>query len=134
MKKLKKVASIDTPDLDRILANTPLEDIEYVEKTMAIADRIHTLLEEKKLYQKDLAFMMDKSQAYVSKIVSGAHNLTIRTIFRMEELLRDDILTIPYMPLSDKARQKFRKKPVYKTCIETRSTPTSLSFSDHYAI
>ena len=45
-----------------------------------IVDRIHEILEEKGLKQKDLAQRLCKSEAEISKWMRGAHNFTIDTL------------------------------------------------------
>jgi hypothetical protein len=124
MKKLKKVAAIDIPEIDQIRENVSEENKQYITKAMAIADYMHRMLEAKSLLQKDLASLMEKSEAEVSKMCSGNHNLTVRTITNMEHILHDDIITIP--SLREQARKGFLCRPVYRTSIETRKNIASL--------
>lgn len=66
-----------------------------VAKNLAICEQVRLLLTEKGWTQKDLAERMGKSQAEVSKWLSGMHNLTQQSIVKMEEALDADITITP---------------------------------------
>ncbi len=83
---------------DRIAARTPVQTRRSVSKMLDIADRIHVLLEQKGMSQKDLAVTLHKSESEISKWLSGTHNLELKTIIRIEEALDEDILTVPQRP------------------------------------
>lgn len=59
-----------------------------------IVDRIHEILEEKGLKQKDLAERLGKSEAEISKWMRGTHNFTIDTLTSIEEALNAPILQV----------------------------------------
>ncbi len=59
-----------------------------------IVDRIHDILEEKGLKQKDLAERLDKSEAEISKWMRGTHNFTIDTLVAIETALEAPILQV----------------------------------------
>lgn len=80
---------------DRIAARTPVQTRRSVSKMLDVADRIHVLLEQKGMSQKDLAVTLHKSESEISKWLSGTHNLELKTIIRIEEALDEDILTVP---------------------------------------
>lgn len=80
---------------DRIAARTPSQTRRSVSKMLDVADRIHALLEQKGMSQKDLAVALHKSESEISKWLSGTHNLELKTIIRIEEVLDADILTVP---------------------------------------
>lgn len=80
---------------DRIAARTPEEIRRFVNKMLDVADRIHAILEQKGMTQKDLAVALHESESEISKWVSGSHNLELKTIIRIEEALGEDILTVP---------------------------------------
>lgn len=65
-----------------------------VDLSFLIVDRIHTILEEKGLRQKDLANMLDKKESEISKWMRGTHNFTIETISAIENALGTPILQI----------------------------------------
>ena len=58
-----------------------------VDLSFLIVDRIHTILEERGLRQKDLASMLDKNESEISKWMRGTHNFTIETISQIENVL-----------------------------------------------
>lgn len=65
-----------------------------VDLTLLIVDRIHSILEEKGLKQKDLASMLGKKESEISKWMRGTHNITIDTITSIENALGTPILQI----------------------------------------
>ena len=65
-----------------------------VDLSFMIVDRIHNILEQKGLKQKDLAIMMDKKESEVSKWMRGTHNFTIETISQIEKTLGVPILQV----------------------------------------
>lgn len=65
-----------------------------VDLTFLIVGRIHSILEEKGLKQKDLASMLGKKESEISKWMRGTHNFTIDTITSIENALGTPILQI----------------------------------------
>jgi hypothetical protein BACCOPRO_00729 len=65
-----------------------------VDLTLLIVDRIHSILEEKGLKQKDLASMLGKKESEISKWMRATHNFTIDTITSIENALGTPILQI----------------------------------------
>lgn len=59
-----------------------------------IVDRIHDILEEKGLKQKDLALRLGKSEAEISKWMRGTHNFTISTLVSIEDALDAPIIQV----------------------------------------
>lgn len=80
---------------DRIAARTPMQTRRSVSKMLDVADRIHAILVQKQMSQRDLAMALHKSESEISKWLSGSHNLELKTIIRIEEALGEDILTVP---------------------------------------
>ncbi|MDE5882598.1 MAG: helix-turn-helix domain-containing protein [Muribaculaceae bacterium] len=62
-----------------------------------IVDRIHAILEERGLKQKDLANMLGKKESEISKWMKGTHNFTIETISSIENVLGYQILQVAEM-------------------------------------
>lgn len=58
-----------------------------VDLSFLIVDRIHSILEDKGLKQKDLANMLGKKESEISKWMRGTHNFTIETISSIENVL-----------------------------------------------
>ena len=65
-----------------------------VDLSFLIVDRIHTILEERGIRQKDLASMLDKNESEISKWMRGTHNFTIETISQIENVLGVHILQV----------------------------------------
>ena len=65
-----------------------------VDLSFQIVDRIHQILVEKGLRQKDLAELLGKSEAEISKWMRGTHNFTIDTLVSIEIALNAPILQV----------------------------------------
>ena len=65
-----------------------------VDLSFRIVDRIHNILEEQGLKQKDLATMLNKKESEISKWMRGTHNFTIETISLIEKTLGTRILQV----------------------------------------
>ena len=65
-----------------------------VNKSFEIVDRIHEILVEKGMKQKDLAILLGKKEAEISKWMRGTHNFTIDTIATIEKALDASILQV----------------------------------------
>ena len=65
-----------------------------IDLSFLIVDRIHTVLEQRGLRQKDLASMLDKKESEISKWMRGTHNFTIETISQIEQALGEPILQV----------------------------------------
>lgn len=69
---------------------------QFVEKNLAIADKVHNALEAKGWSKVEFAKAMGKNPSEVSKWLGGLHNLTLKSIVKMEMVLGIDlILTEP---------------------------------------
>lgn len=65
-----------------------------VEKNLAITEKINNLLKERGINQVEFAKMLDKSPSEVSKWLTGLHNLTLKSITKMELALEVDLINI----------------------------------------
>lgn len=65
-----------------------------VEKNLAIANKIHDMLQVRGFKAADLARMLDKKPSEISKWLTGAHNFTTKTIAKIETVLAEDIIYI----------------------------------------
>ncbi len=70
------------------------ETRQRVEMSFLIVDRIHSVLEQRGLKQKDLALMLNKKESEISKWMRGTHNFTIETISEIENALGAPILQV----------------------------------------
>ena len=74
------------------------ETRERVTLSFQIVDRIHEILVQRNLRQKDLAEMLGKSEAEISKWMRGTHNFTIDTVVSIEEALQAPVLQVYHEP------------------------------------
>ena len=96
MKHYQAPESIDMTDfLNEVSKETSQESVFFIEKSLTIVNHIFNILERKSLKQKDLAFLLGKSEAKISKWLGGTHNLTLRTISKIEAALGEIIIEIP---------------------------------------
>lgn len=77
---------------EKILAETPDEVRIFVRQYTNIVVRIHELMQLKGLTQKDLAVRMNKKPSDINKWLKGNHNLTLKTIAKLEAELGDSII------------------------------------------
>ncbi|MBK7970012.1 MAG: helix-turn-helix transcriptional regulator [Bacteroidetes bacterium] len=78
----------------RILNRTTAETKLFVRKYASIILRINQLLRDKNLTQAALADKMGKKPSEVSRWLSGEHNLTLRSICKIEAELECDIISV----------------------------------------
>lgn len=88
MKKMKDSV------IERMRARISPETKAYVRKSMELAVRIQDVLDEKRWSQKDLAKAMGKNESEISKWLSGSHNLTLKSITKLETVLGRELLAI----------------------------------------
>ncbi len=78
-----------------ILKETPEETRIFVRQYADIIVRIHELLKQKGYTQKDLAEKMDKKPSEINKWLKGTHNITLKTLAKMEAVLGAPIISVP---------------------------------------
>ena len=79
----------------RILEETP-EDVRiFVRQYTDIVLRINQLLQAKGYSQKDLAIKMNKKPSEINKWLKGSHNLTLKTLAKLEAELGEPIILVP---------------------------------------
>ena len=71
-----------------------METRRSVDLSFQIVDRIHEILLAKGLKQRDLALMLGKSEAEISRWMRGTHNFTIDTLISIEQALGSPILKV----------------------------------------
>ena len=64
----------------------------FIEKNLAIIDKVLLALNEKGWSRGQLAEAMGKSPSEVSKWLSGMHNLTLKSIIKMEVALGIELI------------------------------------------
>lgn len=96
----KRVTSVSIPEINESLLSLPKDSNIFIEKAMAISKQIYTSMLIKRWLQKDLAAQLGKSEAEISKLLSGSHNFTLRTISRIEAVLDTNIIAVlPALPI-----------------------------------
>jgi transcriptional regulator with XRE-family HTH domain len=81
--------------LERLMARILPENKIFVKKNLEISEQIYSLLKEKNWTQKELANRLGKSESEISKLLSGLHNLTLKSIAKLEAELGSDIIVTP---------------------------------------
>jgi transcriptional regulator with XRE-family HTH domain len=132
MKKYQSPEEIDMSDLlNEVIEQTPPESVRFIKQSLAMADYIERLLIVKGLKQKDLADKMGKSEAEVSKWLSGTHNFTLRSLSKIETVLNETLIEIPKQKSSFGSVRKYHikrsKKGTQKVTFESKSSNSPLS-------
>jgi transcriptional regulator with XRE-family HTH domain len=78
----------------RIQEETPEEVRIFVRQYTDIVLRINQILQAKGYTQKDLAEKMNKKPSEINKWLKGNHNLTLKTLAKLEAELGEPIITI----------------------------------------
>lgn len=100
----QRPARVSIPEITESLAQIPKDSNIFIDKSMDISRRIYLLMLANNWIQKDLAEKMGKKEAEISKLLSGTHNYTLRTISNIESVLNEDIIKVPV------AANKFEKE------------------------
>jgi len=85
-----------TAVVERLRAKVLPENKLYIKKNLEISEQVMALLAAKGWTQKDLAHKMGKSESEISKWLSGLHNLTLKSIVKLEVQLGSDIIVTPH--------------------------------------
>lgn len=86
-KKLTKAELVD-----KFLSETPKEFEYFVQHSMEISVRIIELLDKHNLTQREIASKLGKSESEISKWLSGNHNLTLKSISKLESVFNEQII------------------------------------------
>ena len=81
--------------MDEIRSTISPEMKLQMEMSVAIANRIYEILEDKGMTQKELAKLLGKTETEVSRWLSGTHNLTLSTICKISAALNEEVVTVP---------------------------------------
>ena len=111
--KKKIERSVRIPEVKQSVEQLSEEDKIFVDKSMEIAHFIAGILEKKNLKQKDLAQLMGKSEAEISKLLSGNHNFTLRSVSKIEAALKERVLCTPtHALLSISYTERFKSSEI----------------------
>ncbi len=78
----------------RIQEETPEEVRIFVRQYTDIVVRINEILQQKGYTQKELAERMNKRPSEINKWLKGNHNLTLKTIAKLEAELGEPIIAV----------------------------------------
>src|SRR5258707_9657661 len=78
----------------KILSETPEEERIFVRQYTNIVVRIHELMKLNGFTQKNLADRMSKKPSEINKWLKGNHNLTLKTLAKLEAELGEPIISI----------------------------------------
>jgi transcriptional regulator with XRE-family HTH domain len=90
----------------RIQEETPEEVRIFVRQYTDIVVRINQILQAKGYTQKDLAERMKKKPSEINKWLKGNHNLTLKTLAKLEAQLGEPIIYISNERLSKRPRKQ----------------------------
>jgi transcriptional regulator with XRE-family HTH domain len=76
----------------KIIKETPAEIRIFVRHYSDIIVRIHQLMNKQGLSQKDLADRLKKRPSEINKWLKGNHNLTLKTLSKLEAELGEPII------------------------------------------
>jgi len=71
----------------------------YIDKNLAITEKVRIAMEKKGWKALDLAKAMSKSPSEISKWLSGTHNFTLKSLVKMEHAL--DVCLIHTEPIKE---------------------------------
>lgn len=74
------------------LDGIPKEIRTQVDLTMGVSDRIASILHKRGMSQKEFAKMMGRTEAEVSRWLSGTHNFTLSTLAKISAALDAEIV------------------------------------------
>ncbi len=86
-----KTSEIFQQEITKVPIDLKLE----LDLSFAIAEKIDAILKEKGLTQKEFARKMNKTEAEVSRWLSGTHNFTLKTIAKITAVLGRSIVIVP---------------------------------------
>lgn len=81
--------------INQALTTLPEDSRQYVDKNLALTERVQALMDEKGWTQKELATLLDKRESEISRWLTGMHNFTLRSLTKLEVALGADIFTVP---------------------------------------
>jgi len=80
---------------EQLLSQVPSEIKRFVRKQGEVAVQIAKILKNKGITQKEFAKKLNMKESQLSKILAGNANCTLKTITKIENVLNEDIITIP---------------------------------------
>lgn len=139
LEKLRKLAKPRNEAGER-RARFRMESYGWRRMSQDVALAIFHHLREKGISQKKFAEMMGVSAPYVAKLLKGTENLTLETIYKIEEALETEIvhinhpyetvITVPFHSLSEsKMAIKSHKYSGNTTCDNYANVFTTMNYA-----
>ncbi|HIG76153.1 MAG TPA: XRE family transcriptional regulator [Bacteroidetes bacterium] len=95
--------------LKEILSRTPSWERRFARKFQLLAvARMNELLEKSPYTQQDIAAKTGWDKSYVSRLLTGGGNLTLKTVARFEDALGEDVLMVTGKPHGSQHRHWVR--------------------------
>lgn len=66
----------------------------FVDFMYHVVDRIHEILNDQGMSQKELALRLGKKESEISKWLSGEHNMTVKSLLKIEAVLGKPIVRV----------------------------------------
>lgn len=70
-----------------LLCSTKLKDVELEEYLYKIGQRIKTIRTQKKISQRDLAYLIDSEKSNISVMENGKNNFKLSTLYKIAKAL-----------------------------------------------
>lgn len=86
--------TIKSSILQSAMKDIPEDVVIQVNLSFEIADRIADVLKRQNLSQRDFAKKIKRSEAEVSRWLSGTHNFTLATIAKISAVLGEPIIRV----------------------------------------
>ncbi len=102
------------------------ETEQFIEKNLEICEKVRIALEQKGWTKRKFAGLMNKKPSEVSRWLSGMHNLTLKSIIKMEQTLGIDLIhccpekEYEYIFLGSLKTQDEVNADEYKVCCESQ--------------
>jgi len=81
--------------VERLRSKIQAENRIFVKKNLAISAQVEALRKDKGWSQKELAKQLGKTESEVSRMLSGLHNLTLKSLAKLEAVLGREIIVTP---------------------------------------
>ena len=84
-----------TTEYDSFFNDIPQENLAFVRKLGLIMDRVDAILKLKKISRSELAARLEKKPSEISKWFNSPHNLTLKSIIKIETILDCTLIEVP---------------------------------------
>ncbi len=108
------------------------EIAKFIEKNLEIATKVNTILKERGIKKIAFAKMLGKKPSEITKILSGTHNITLKTITKMEVALDINLINIEPVIQHKYVYLGLIKgdKNAIKDCLETQYEDSDLLYAN----